>query len=636
MKNKLLYLVIFFPMTLFSQIKLPKLVSDGMILQRDQELKIWGWSSPFELIEIRMGKIMFTTKADEHGNWLVNLPKQKAGGPFVMNFKGKNELSIKDIYFGDVFLCAGQSNMQLWMGRLKYTYPKEIQSANFPLIRQFKVPNEYAFKVPKFDFSEGLWQSVNANTIQDFSGVGYFFAKELFQKHHIPIGIINSSLGGSPIESWMSESALKDFPEAYAELQKFKNDDLIKQIEQHNALQNKTWYQYTARFDAGNNKLVTNASYRDDSWQKIMLPGKISSSQPYGVYWLRKKIQVPSNMLGKDALLELGRVADADSVFVNGEFIGATSYQYPPRRYPIKNKILKEGENIISVRLTSSGTPPEFILDKRYELTNTQDTVSLAGEWRFTQTVVANAIPAQTTVRWKPAGLYNAMIAPLKNLKLKGVLWYQGESNTQNASQYGNLLQKMLIDWRTTFNNNDLPFIVAQLPNYLEKQQDPNQESIWAELRKQQLSILTKSFTGITNNIDLGDWNDIHPENKLDVAKRLSKVAYDVVYHEPVADATGPICTKAEDKGKYILLTFSNVKNGLQIIDNRTVNNFAIAGNDKKFVWANADIVGNQIRVWKSLQKEVKFLRYAWADNPMPVNVYNKAGLPMFPFEITL
>ncbi len=635
MKKIILFVLFIFPFAVFSQIRLPKLISDGMILQRDQAIQLWGWSSPFEVIEIRLNKHVVSTKADEHGNWKVILPKQKAGGPFDLFFKGKNTLQLKDVYFGDVFLCSGQSNMQLWMGRLKYKYPEEVKTANNPLIRQFKVPNEYAFKGPKSDFSDVSWQSVNVNTIQDFSGVAYFFAKELFQKYHVPIGIINSSLGGSPIEAWMSESALKEFPEAYNELQQFKNDDLIQHIEQHNALQNKFWFQYTSSFDAGNNKELAKISFKDDSWQKVNLPGNIPSNQPFGVYWLRKKIQVPSNMLGKDALLELGRVADADSVFINGEFVGAISYQYPPRRYPIRNKVLKEGENVISVRLTSSGTLPEFILDKRYELTTTQDTVSLAGEWRYKQTVFANAIPAQTTVRWKPAGLYNAMIAPLKNLSLQGVLWYQGESNVNNADQYGTLLKRMLLDWRNTFQRNDLPFIVAQLPNYLSVVKEPK-ESAWAALRQQQLRILEEPFTGITNNIDLGDWNDIHPENKLDVSKRLANVAYDVVYHEPVADATGPICTKAEDKGKYILLTFSNVKNGLQIIDNRMVKNFAIAGKDKKFSWANADILENHIRVWKSSQMDVKFLRYAWADNPMPVNVYNKLGLPLFPFEIAL
>ncbi|MEY4383807.1 MAG: hypothetical protein RI995_1349, partial [Bacteroidota bacterium] len=207
------------------------------------------------------------------------------------------------------------------------------------------------------------------------------------------------------------------------------------------------------------------------------------------------------------------------------------------------------------------------------------------------------------------------------------------ESNVNNAHQYGDLLKSLVIDWRKTFQNDQLPFIVAQLPNYLPTQLEPK-ESSWAVLRQQQLSVLELPQTGITNNIDLGDWNDIHPENKLDVAKRLSKVADKLIFNETIADASGPICSTAEDKGKYILLTFSNAKSGLQIVDNRNVKNFAIAGDDKKFTWANADLIGNQIRVWKSLQTDVKYIRYAWADNPMPVNVYNTEGIPMFPFEI--
>jgi len=626
MKKNILIILIFFPFLAFSQVKLPKLISDGMILQRDQAFPVWGWSSPFEKIYIRFGNQNVQTQADSEGNWKVFMPKQKAGGPFVIQIKGKNTLEVKDVYVGDVFLCSGQSNMQLWMGRLKYTYPEEVKSANFPLIRQFRVPNEYYFKGNKSDFSDGSWISVNPKTIQDFSGVAYFFAKELYQKYQVPIGIINSSLGGSPIEAWLSESALKSFPEAYQELQKFKNDDLIKEIESKNQLQNKVWYQYTQTFDQGKN-------LSDANWQSVQLPGIIPSSNPYGVYWLRKKIQVPANMVGNEALLELGRVADADSVFINGQFVGTTSYQYPPRRYPLPKNLLKEGENSISVRLISNGTIPEFIKDKRYELTTSSDTISLAGEWKFVQTIIANAIPAQVSVRLKPGGLFQAMIAPLQHLKLKGVLWYQGESNVNHAHQYGDLLKSLVMDWRKTFQNDQLPFIVAQLPNYLPTQLEPK-ESSWAVLRQQQLSVLELPHTGITNNIDLGDWNDIHPENKLDVAKRLSKVADKLIFNETIADASGPICSTAEDKGKYILLTFSNAKSGLQIVDNRNVKNFAIAGDDKKFNWANADLIGNQIRVWKSLQTDVKYIRYAWADNPMPVNVYNSEGIPMFPFEI--
>jgi sialate O-acetylesterase len=617
----------------FSQIKLPRLISNGIIFQRNQDLKIWGWASPLEHIIVSLGNERIETKADEKGNWKVNLKSRSAGGPYILSLKGKNEIDIKDIYFGDVFLCSGQSNMQLWMGRLKYIYPKEVESANYPLIRQFKVPNEYSFLGPNVDFSEGIWTPVNSKTIPDFSGVAYFFAKELFQKYQVPIGIINSSLGGSPIESWISEASLKPFPNAYQELNQFKNEKLIQEIELHNQTQNKLWYQFTSAFDIGNDKRFVKAQFEDNKWANTLVPGRIDSKSPFGVYWLRKKVIVPASMVGKNALLELGRIADADSVFVNGELVGTTSYQYPPRRYPLGSSILKSGENTIAIRLISSGTSPELIAGKRYELTTISDTVSLAGSWKYFQSVTSNAIPSQTTVRWKPTGLYNAMIAPLQNLSIKAVLWYQGESNVNNANQYGDLLKSMVLDWRNTFNRPNLPFIIAQLPNYLPSTIELK-ESAWATLRQQQLSILTLPFTCVSNNIDLGDWNDIHPENKLDVAKRLARIAYPLVYGETVADATGPICSKAENKGNYILLTFSNAQNGLQIFDNRVVKNFAIAGNDKKFIWASADIQGNKIRVWNSLPTEVKFVRYAWADNPMPVNVYNQIGLPAFPFEI--
>jgi sialate O-acetylesterase len=338
-------------------------------------------------------------------------------------------------------------------------------------------------------------------------------------------------------------------------------------------------------------------------------------------------------MLGKEVLLELGRIVDADSVFVNGQFVGQTSYQYPPRRYPLPANVLKSGENTVLVRLISSGSAPAFVADKRYELTTSQDTVSLLGEWKYTQTVVANAIPAQTTVRWKPAGLYNAMIAPLLPMGLKAVLWYQGESNVGAAAQYGDLLQGLVHDWRKQFNQPNLPVLVAQLPNFLATNAQPT-ESDWAVLRSQQMRVLDLPNTGVTNNIDLGEWNDIHPEDKLSVANRFARLAYAVVYKEAIVNPSGPICTQAKKIGENVLLTFSNAQGGLQLSDKRAIRQVAIAGADRKFSWASADILGNQVRVWNNPGMEIKYVRFAWADNPISVNLTNKEGIPAFPFEM--
>lgn len=631
-KISLLGLLLFCLTPISAAIRLPKLVSDGMILQRDQPITLWGWARPGEKIQASFAAEKANVVANDKGEWKVSFKPQKAGGPFTIDLKGENSISVKDVYLGDVFLCSGQSNMELWMGRLKYKYPEEVKTAKNNLIRQFLVPDQYHFKQAQSDLPAGKWESVSPQTIQEFSGVAYFFAKAIHEKYKVPVGIINAALGGSPIESWLSEETLQKFPTSFAELQRFKNDSLIRAIEQQNQIQNRAWFQYTTTFDAGNKqRFFTDQS--DKGWSSIQMPDVIPSKSPQGVYWLRKKVQIPARMLGKEVLLELGRIVDADSVFVNGQFVGQTSYQYPPRRYPLPANVLRAGENTIFVRLTSSGTAPSFVPDKRYELTTSQDTISLAGEWTYQQTVVASPIPAQTTVRWKPTGLYNAMIAPLLPLGLKAVLWYQGESNVSQATQYGGLLQALVQDWRKQFNQPNLPVLVAQLPNFLATNAKPT-ESDWAVLRSQQMQVLNLPNTGVTNNIDLGEWNDIHPEDKLSVANRFARLAYSVVYKEALKNPTGPICTQVKKIGEYMLLTFSNAEGGLKLSDNRAIRQVAVAGADRKFSWASADIQGNQVRVWNNPGMEIKYVRFAWADNPMPVNLTNKEGIPAFPFEM--
>ncbi len=618
-----------------AQIKLPRLISDGMILQRDIAVNIWGWAGVYEQVNVVIENQYYQTLANAQGEWKIQLKPHAAGGPYEITIKGSNEIKLKDVLFGDVYVCSGQSNMELWMGRLKYKYAKEIETVNNSQIRQFLVPDKYDFKSPLKDLEQGSWLFANPKNILDFSGVAYFFAKEINAKYNVPVGIINTALGGSPAQAWISESAISTFPEYFNEANKYKDDQFIKSVETNNQLIAKAWYHYIDVFDKGIADNWKSSKLDDQNWDQMTIPGYWADTQlgnVNGVVWFRKKIKVPASMVGKPVKLEMGRIVDADSVFVNEQFVGTTSYQYPPRRYELANNVLHEGENDITIRVINNSGRGGFIADKKYELTTTKDTIQLKGEWKYKLGVLATSLPSENFIRWKPVGLYNAMIAPLTNYAIKGFLWYQGEANTSNPSNYSALMQTLIIDWRAKWNNENLPFLYVQLPNFMEPTKEPV-ESNWAELRQQQLNVMSVPNTAMAVAIDLGDWNDIHPENKLDVAHRLALLAEKNIYNEKNKVAQGPLFKSVKLNNEKCVLTFSEIGSGLVIKGGAILSQFQVAGADKKFKWAKAEIVNNQVIVYNSKIKAPVYIRYAWADNPEGGKLYNQEGLPASPFS---
>ncbi|MCX2484183.1 sialate O-acetylesterase [Pedobacter sp. MR2016-24] len=635
MKSKLL--CFFLMVTGFSvtaQIRFPRLISDGMILQRGDTIKIWGWAGAKEYIGLKFGHKSYSTQANTKGEWELKLPPHKAGGPYEMVFTGTNTVTVKDILFGDVWLCSGQSNMELPMSRVIDKYPGVIAAANNKNIRQFLVPDEYDFKTQCKDFSSGTWASASPESVLDFSAVAYFFALDIYQKQQVPIGIINAALGGSPAQSWMSENAIRSFDDLYKETQRFKNDDLIRQIEAADQEASENWRKTVNSNDEGlkNNWRATKA---DHTWLSMNVPGYWSNEslgKLNGVVWFKKEIDVPSAMVGQPAKLLLGRIVDADSVFINGYFVGSTSYQYPPRRYLFKEGILKKGKNELTVRVINSGGNGGFVTDKNYELIAGKDTLNLAGKWKYKPGTKMEPAPSQTFIRWKPVGLYNAMIAPLQHYQIKGVLWYQGEANTYNPEEYGQLMQGLIADWRNTWKKSKLPFLLVQLPEYMEARDTPS-ESKWAELRAVQQALAKLPDVAMAVTLGLGEWNDIHPLDKANVGHRLALQAERLVYDHTRIVSSGPVFRSVTtDKGKLIL-SFDDTGSGLVAKDGQELNYFAIAGADKKYSWAKASINGKKVIVWNSTIANPKYVRYAWADNPEGANLFNREGLPASPFE---
>lgn len=628
----LLILVVFLPLVGKTEVKLPRLVSNGMVLQRDVPLKIWGWATANEKVVVKFCGRTFETVANAKGEWLVKLPATKAGGPYEMQI---NNIILKDILIGDVWLCSGQSNMEYQMNRLTDKYASEIKNCTNTNIRQFKVPTKFDFSEPLADYSSGIWEEANPQNILNFSVVAYFFASELYAKYKAPVGIINATLGGSPAEAWVSAEGLKEFPQYLAEAKKYADNEFVDNLRKSEQKASSDWYAALNSSDKGLHKNWKNPTLDDSAWPTLSVPGfwAYQGVKPVnGAVWFRRKIEVPASLAGKAARLLMGRIVDADSVFINGKFVGTTSYQYPQRSYQVPAGVLQEGQNTIVIRLISNSGMGGFVPDKPYKLFAGNDTIQLTGMWHYQIGCVMSPTPAQTFVQWKPVGLFNGMMAPSLNYAIKGAAWYQGESNTGRYQEYQNLLTCLITDWRTKRGQGDFSFIIVQLPNFLEAKPEPG-ESDWAEMRLAQLKTAQiVSKVALTVNIDLGEWNDIHPQNKKDVGKRMALAAEQLAYKEKIV-ASGPVFQSAKTVKNQIELSFTNCGSGLATRDGKVLKGFAIAGSDQKYVWGKAEIKGNKIVVWNENLSTPAFVRYAWADNPARANLINKEGLPASPFS---
>ena len=617
--------------SIYAEVKLPRLISDGMILQRETPVKIWGWASKNETIILKFQGQSYKTKADKTGSWKIELPAQTAGGPHTMEI---NKIVLKNILFGDVWLCSGQSNMELPISRVLDLYRDEVKDVSNDNIRLFHVPLKYNFQQPETDFVGGEWKSVTPENLLNFSAAAYFFAKNLYDKYQVPIGLLRSAVGGSPAEAWLSEEALKDYPH-HIEAARLCTPSFIDSVTIADRKKGYDWITTLNSTDKGvSNWFKPDTDVSD--WNTISLPGYWTDKNPKdeilnSSVWFRKDFDVPASMTGQEAILRLGCIIDSDSAYINGTFVGSISYQYPPRIYNVPAGLLKEGKNNITVRVISNSGRGGFVEEKPYKIIAGNQTIDLTGEWLYK--VGAKRIPSapQTTFQYKPMGLFNSMINPLLNYSIKGVIWYQGESNTGRTEEYKKLFPGLINNWRAKWNNPELPFIYVQLANFMKIQREPV-ESGWAELREIQRKALSLPHTGMAVAIDLGEWNDIHPLNKKDIGHRLALEAQRVAYNENNIISCGPLYKDMTIEGNAIILRFSSVGSGLYA--NNLLQGFAIAGEDGKFTWADAAVVSqNTVKVWSNKIKNPTVVRYAWADNPAEANLKNKEGLPASPFS---
>lgn len=618
---------------------LHQLFTDHVVLQRDQPIPVWGWTEPGQRIKVALGGQTVETTADARGKWMAKLGPYPAGGPHVLAVSGPKSVEIKDILVGDVWICSGQSNME-WPLAAADNPEKEIAAANYPRIRLFTVPKKIA--IQPTSTVDAAWQVCTPETAAGFSAVGYFFGRELNRELNVPIGLINSSWGGTVAEAWVSAGALDampDFKDAVAQIRAEVADEGKPPVKFDEAMM--AWWK---KNDPGSNEQPSWADpkYNATAWMTMKLPGHwegMGLPGFDGLVWFRKELTLPESWAGKELTLSLGPIDDRDTTFVNGVEVGHMNDWNARRIYKVPAGQFNAGRNVIAVRVLDTAGNGGFAgVESDMKLTIAGDEkaepISLAGNWLIQDSTPLGRLtsppepldsnPNRVTV------LYNGMIAPLKPFPIKGAIWYQGESNAGRAAQYRKLLPTMIRDWRTAFEVGDFPFTIVQLANFMAVNKEPV-DSAWAQLREAQF-LTTKALpnVGIALAIDIGDAADIHPRNKQEVGRRLALNALAAQGKE--VEYSGPVFKGKEAKGNAITLTFDHLGGGLVAKGGIKLDGFAIAGEDGHYMWADAAIEGNTVVVSSPKVEKPVNVRYAWADNPV-CNLYNKAGLPAVPFR---
>lgn len=620
----------------YSQIVMPRVFSDNMVLQRDKNVALWGTSKANVKIMVNISDIQVVTMADINGKWMAYLPPMVAGGPFKIEISEMSEGKItsavrfKNVLFGDVWLASGQSNMEFRV-RQGMNATEEIKSANYPSIRFFIVPDTKQTE-PQTDVPSGSWQLSDSTNTADFSAVAYFFSKQIHLQHNVPVGIIQTSWGGTPVEAWTSKEMLMTVPEMRSQVLKNMADS-INQTTFDQDVRNNEFYWNTSQ-DSQNGIKTVELNYDDSNFSVLEMPKVMTDwgiGHYEGVVWLRKMVDLNDNFLHSDLTINLGYPEMMYNLYFNGNLICEKRWNSQKNHvYTIPASMIKQGKNVIAMRMAVLWGGGGFAqpVDSMY-LASGNDTLSIADNWKYIKDLEP-PLPKVNNYHYYPTYLYNAMINPFVPYGLKGFLWYQGEANVDRAKQYQTLFPLMINDWRIRFKQGNLPFVYVQLANFMRRYNEPT-NSKWAELREAQTMALSLPNTAMATIVDVGEADDIHPKNKQVVGLRLALAANGVAYGDD-AEFSGPQFDSLRIEKGGFRLYFTHIGSGLMSKDNKPLTGFAMAGNDGKFFWADAVIENNTLFVKSINVKEPHYVRFAWADNP-EFNFYNKEGLPAVPFR---
>jgi sialate O-acetylesterase len=637
MKLKKLLFVLFGSFSINAQVTISKIFTDNMVLQRNTLIPVWGTAKANEKITVSFDKQIKKTKADKSGKWMIHLGNEAAGGPYKLTVKASNTIEIKNVLVGEVWLCSGQSNMEMPVGKSKgwgvSNFEEVTATANYPMIRLIKIDREINSMPQTNVNSSKSWQVCDPSTVGEFTAVGYFFAKSIYEKLKIPVGIISSNWGGTNIETWISREGFEssdEYKEMIAQMPKISLDSIVKlkvkgfdkRIE---ALQG-------GKINAANAVNFKESAFNDSKWPELDAPGlwePQSLGEFDGVVWLRKSIIISVDDINKEAILELAKIDDEDITYVNGVKVGSMNRYDAKRKYTIPVGVLKEGTNLIAVRVVDNGGGGGIYGEAAdLKLTIGKTSIPLNGKWKFQ----VESIKSSTNENSLPSLCYNAMINPLIPFAFKGALWYQGESNASRSFQYRKAFPLMINDWRQKWNQGDFPFYFVQLATYTTGG-NSNEGCGWAELREAQTLTLKVPNTGMAVTTDIGNPWDIHPGNKQDVGKRLAALAMNNTYNIPMV-CSGPMYKSMEISGNKIVVSFDNIGTGLSTPDKYGyIKGFEIAGEDQVFHYAKGFIKDNKVILSSEEVANPVAIHFSWIGDASDSNLFNKEGFPAAPFR---
>jgi sialate O-acetylesterase len=638
MKKTIIFLTtIFLSSILFANVTLPKLFGDNMVLQRNKPIHIWGWAAPGEKVTVKFHQQQKSTKADKTGKWELLLSPEDGGVISPLQIVGKNTITFNNVAVGEVWVCSGQSNMEMpiegW-GKID-NYQKEIAAADYPMIRQFIVPDAVSTTL-KDDIEDGSWKLCNPANAGEFSATAYFFARELYKKLNVPIGLINTTWGGTQSESWTSQKAFEQSEHFKSVAQAMSAGDFESMIKKRSEEIMANIKKAQGNLD-GNPADYKNNGFDDSQWPTMELPAPWEARGfpgLDGIVWFRKTIEITATEANQPAVIELAKIDDIDETYINGVKVGGVAQWDELRKYTIPAGILKAGRNVIAVKVQDDqGGGGIYGEASTMKLTMGNNSKSLAGDWKFRIESIAKKGGSIMGPNDYPSILFNAMINPLLPYTIRGVIWYQGEANADRSYEYRTAFPLMINDWRQQWKQGDFPFFFVQLSTFGSADANSNNGSSWAELREAQAMTLSLPNTGMAVTTDIGDPKDIHPKNKQDVGKRLAAIALHDVY-SIAGEYTGPMYKSMTVTGSRIELSFDHRGSGWLVKDKYGyIKGFEIAGADKRFHFAKAMTDGDKIVVWTESVTQPVAVRYNWSDDASEGNVYNKELFPMAPFR---
>jgi Domain of unknown function (DUF303). len=636
-------------------LKLPRLISDGMVLQRKKKIHIWGMDEPKRTVVVTFLGSEYTAEVNEEGEWEVFLDGLEAGDIYEMEIRDNagNKRIVKNVAVGDVWICSGQSNMEYPMEKLKDKYSDDIENCDNKFVRTFKITEHSNFHGPQKELLTGQWKEASKENIFAFSAVAYYFAKRIYEKTGVPIGLIDASLGGSRIESWMGREMLAGYDDFLAAADKYRDDAFVHKQLENNQHQMEQWHSRLDDMDLGLKEKWEQSDIDTSSWKEMEVPCFFCDTALKGFIgsvWFRKEFTIPKELVGRKANLWLGTIVDSDTVYINGVRVGHTDYQYPHRKYVVPKGLLQEGTNVIAVRVNVETGQGRVTPGKAYELSDGEERISLAGIWKYRIGAKCGMSEASDFVNWNPTGLYNGMMAPCHRYTIAGILWYQGEANSRMAGNYSDLMERMIKGYRDKWGDETLPFIYVQLPNFKPELYDIDRDGNsgdWAMVRECQSKALSVPYTRMAVAIDLGEDNDLHPLNKKDIGFRLAGQALSMVYGDGDV-CSGPSVIKIEIEKEQngghsfsrAVLICGNIAGGMYAYGAEKgdkIRDFELVDEKGGIHQAESEISENKVFL-TSMEKlaDVREIRYCYHNSNQGGLIYNGKGLPMSPFRIPI